>query len=110
MTDKEILSIVAHIHLEWLPAQFPVKVKRLLNMLIDLGPNFQAMTYQKYAELEGWFPSLLQIKRHFHSLEGKIIYLPEDKSICSALQPSTENRAEEMDLSSRTWPLFLRAS
>ena len=33
MTDKEILSIVAHIHLEWLPAQFPVKVKRLLNVV-----------------------------------------------------------------------------
>lgn len=78
MTDEEILSIVAHIHLECLPAQFPVKVKKLLNMLIDRKPNFQAMTYQRYAELEGWFPSPFQIRRHFHSLEGKIIYLPDD--------------------------------
>ncbi|TYZ26209.1 hypothetical protein FZ041_14260, partial [Selenomonas caprae] len=62
MTNKEILSIVAHIHLEWLPAQFPVKVKQLLNMLIDLEQNFQAMTYQKYAEIEDWFPSPFQIK------------------------------------------------
>lgn len=78
MTDKEILSIVAHIHLEWLPTQLPVKVKQLLNMIIDLEINFQAMTYQQYAEKEGWFPSPFQFKRYFHSLEGKIIYLPDD--------------------------------
>lgn len=78
MTNKEILSIVAHIHLEWLPTQLPVKVKPLLNMIIDLEINFQAMTYQQYAEKEGWFPSPFQFKRYFHSLEGKIIYLPDD--------------------------------
>lgn len=77
-TFSRLLSIVSHVHQRYLPSCPPIRTKAILDGLIDTTLNFQVSTYQKHAEKEGWEPTPLNIIRYFKSLEGKIIFLPEE--------------------------------
>lgn len=78
-TFSKLLSSVCQVHQNYVPSCLPVRTKAILNNLIDTTLHFQVSTYQKYAEDEGWKPTPLNFRRHFKSLDGKIIFLPKEK-------------------------------
>ena len=77
-TFSRLLSIVNHVHQRYIPSYIPVRTKAILDGLIDTTLNFQVSTYQKYAQDEGWEPTPLNMILRFKSIDGKIIFLPED--------------------------------